>query len=247
MVTITPRFIVKNKIGEDVCLREPGSSEVLTLKSGDLLPLRFLRQTAGQQLSLCFPGVNNQWSSPFDIGNVGSVHVKLAKERERQKLIRIDVLLEGGTLFVHVSVEKKHWPFSMRNESNLEILFWQSNPHVNEDDEEIRGTGWKPIKYRLPPKSVMPYAWDFPAARKKECILSVSKGRVQRAVKLAEIGTPPPLKVPGEPGQRSQLIELNIAADGPTITLKVSNYRPSQSLYRQKTTASQSTQSGGTK
>ncbi len=48
----------------------------------------------------------------------------------------------------------------MRNESNTEFLFWQSNPNINDDDEEIRGTGWKPVKYRLPPRSVMPYAWD---------------------------------------------------------------------------------------
>ncbi len=83
----------------------------MTLSSGELLPLRFLRQSAGQQLSLCYPGANNQWSSPFDISNVGNLHVKLSKARERQKLIRIDVLMEGATLFVHLSVEKKHWRF----------------------------------------------------------------------------------------------------------------------------------------
>jgi vacuolar protein sorting-associated protein 13A/C len=242
VVTITPRFIVKNKLDEDVNIREPGSSDFLTLESGQLLPLRYMRQSAGQQLCLCYPGVNNQWSSPFDISNVGNIHVKLNKARERQKLIRIDVLLEGATLFVHLSIEKKHWPFSMKNESNTEFLFWQSNPNVNEDDEEIRGTGWKPIRYRLPPRSVMPYAWDFPAARRKEIILSVN--RTERAIKLTEIGTPPPMRLPPTQGSKGAIIEFSIAADGPKQTLTIRNYKPSKSLYRQKTFASQSTQSG---
>ncbi|KAF2674902.1 vacuolar protein sorting-associated protein 13 [Microthyrium microscopicum] len=243
VVTITPRFIVKNKIGEELNIREPGSSDFMTLKNGELLPLRFLRQSGSQQLCLCFPGVDNQWSAPFDIANVGSVHVKLAKARERQKLVRIDVLMEQATLFLHISIETKHWPFSMRNESNVEFLFWQTNPHVNDDDEEIRGTGWKPVRYRLPPRSVMPYAWDFPAARKKEIILSA--GRVERAVKLAEIGTPPPMKLPAVENRRGAIIELSIAAEGPTQTLKIANFKPQHSLYRQKTmAASQSSMSG---
>ena len=214
-----------------------------TLTNGQLLPLRFIRHSEKQQLCLCYPGVNNQWSSPFDIANVGSIHVKLAKARERQKLIRIDVLMEQATIFIHLSVETKHWPFSIRNESNVEFLFWQVNPHVNDDDEEITGSGWKPIRYRLPPKSVMPYAWDFPAARRKEIILSANK--VERAVRLSEIGTPPPMRFPGSHDQRGTIIELNIVADGPTQTLRISTFKQSLSLYRQKTmTASQSTQSG---
>ena len=75
VVTIAPRFVVNNKLGEDLNFREPGSSEVTTLKAGELHPLRFLKQTTGQQLCLCFPGVNNTWSAPFNIANVGSVHV----------------------------------------------------------------------------------------------------------------------------------------------------------------------------
>ncbi|KAI7607724.1 vacuolar protein sorting-associated protein 13, partial [Hortaea werneckii] len=59
VVTITPRFIVKNRLSEEIQIREPGSSEAATLNSGELHPLRFLKQSTGQQLCLCFPGVNN--------------------------------------------------------------------------------------------------------------------------------------------------------------------------------------------
>jgi vacuolar protein sorting-associated protein 13A/C len=243
VVTIAPRYIVKNKLGEEINMREPGSSDILSLKDGELLPLRFLRQAANHQLSLCYPGINNVWSSPFDIANVGSVHVKLAKAKQRQKLIRIDILMEAATLFLHISVETKHWPFSMRNESNQEFLFWQANPNVDEDEED-HISGWKPIRYRLPPRSIMPYAWDYPAAKRKEIILSANKK--DKAIKLAEIGNPSPMRIPpSEEHPRGVIVDLNIVADGPTQTLILSNFKQSKSMYRQKSAAaSTSTHSG---
>ena len=39
-------------------------------------------------------------------------------------------------LFLHLSMETKHWPFSIRNESSQEFLFWQANPNVDEDEED---------------------------------------------------------------------------------------------------------------
>ncbi|KPI40863.1 Vacuolar protein sorting-associated protein 13 [Cyphellophora attinorum] len=247
VVTITPRFVLKNKIGENLELREPGSSNIMKLKNNDLLPLYFLRQIQDKQLCLCFPGGNNQWSSPFNLANVGMTHVKLAKHGQRQKLVRIEIILEGATLFVHFSIETNHWPFSMRNESDTEFLFFQANPNVGEDEEEDRGSGWKPIRYKLPPRSIMPYAWDYPASKNKELVLT-SGGR-ERYVKLAEIGNLIPIKLPPrEAGDPMRIIEVNIVADGPTQTLVLSNYKPQRSLYRQQTgmsTTSQTTVNQG--
>ncbi|KAF2089652.1 vacuolar protein sorting-associated protein 13 [Saccharata proteae CBS 121410] len=243
VVTIAPRYVIKNKLNEDIDVREPGSSNVMNLKNGDLLPLRYLRQGAGQQLCLCFPGLNNQWSSPFDISNVGSVHVKLAKAGQRQKLIRVEILMEQATIFLHLSVETKHWPFSMRNESDTEFLFWQANPNVDEDEED-RGSGWRPIRYRLPPKSIMPYAWDYPASRNKEIVLRANNK--ERHVKIAEIGNLVPLKLPPPQGAtRGKVIDLNVIADGPTQTLVLSNWKPSKSLYKQRSGASSRSTSEG--
>ncbi|KAF2178337.1 vacuolar protein sorting-associated protein 13 [Zopfia rhizophila CBS 207.26] len=243
VVTIAPRFIIKNKIKEDLNIREPGSSEWMSLKNGELLPLRWLRQGGNPQLSLCYPGVSNQWSSPFNISNVGSVHVKLSKSGQRQKLIRVDILMEQATIFVHFSVETKHWPFSFKNMSDQEFLYWQANPNVDEDEDD-RGTGFRPIRYRLPPRSIMPYAWDFPAAKHKEIILSAN-GK-ERHIKLAEIGNLIPFKIPPGQGQtRQKIIDLNVVASGPTQTLELSNYKPSKSLYKQKSGPASSSTTGG--
>ena len=166
----------------------------MKLKNNDLLPLYFMRQVPEKQLCLCFPGENNQWSSPFNLANVGMAHIKLAKHGQRQKLVRVEIILEGATLFLHFSIETKHWPFSMRNESDTEFLFFQANPNVAEDEEEDKGSGWKPIRYKLPPRSIMPYAWDYPASKNKELVLT-SGGR-ERYIKLAEIGNLIPIKLP---------------------------------------------------
>ena len=239
VITVTPRFIIKNRLNEDLALREPGSSNVMNTKPGDLLPLHFMRQAPQKQLCLCFPGVNNSWSSPFDISNVGMTHVKLAKAGQRQRLMRVEIILEDATIFLHISIETKNWPFSMRNESDTEFLFYQSNPNVAEDEED-QGSGWKPIRYKLPARSIMPYAWDYPAAKNKELVLT-SAGR-ERYVKLAEIGNLIPMKLPGQRAGSQRVIDINIVADGPTQVLVLSNYKPSKSLYRQKTGFSTSSQ-----
>lgn len=95
-----------------------------------------------------------------------------------------------------------------------------------------RESGWRPIRYRLPPRSIMPYAWDYPASKNKSLIL-VCRGK-ERHIKLAEIGNLIPMKIPQHEGASPKIIDLNIAADGPTQTLVLSNYRPSKSMYRQQ-------------
>ncbi|KAJ6198671.1 LOW QUALITY PROTEIN: vacuolar protein sorting-associated protein 13a [Bipolaris maydis] len=241
-VSIAPRFIINNKMKEELLIREPGQSDWMTVKDGELFPLRWLRQGGAPQLSLCYPGVNNQWSSPFNISNVGNVHVKLSKAGQRQKLVRVDILMEAATIFCHISVENKHWPFSFKNMSDQEFLYWQVNPNLDEDEDD-RGSGFRPIRYRLPPRSIMPYAWDFPAARNKEIVISAN-GR-ERHVKLAEIGPLIPFKIPpGQEGGGMKVIDLNVVAAGPTQTLEIANYRPSKSMYKQKSAGSSSTTTG---
>ncbi|KAL4891857.1 hypothetical protein BDV59DRAFT_59444 [Aspergillus ambiguus] len=233
VVTLAPRFVLKNKLHEDLLVREPGSSNVLTIKSGELAPLHFLRQVAEKQLCLCFPGVNNQWSSPFNIADIGTVHVKLAKANQRQRLIKVDVIMEDATIFLHLTIENRNWPFSMRNESDTEFIFYQANPNLEEDDEDTRNNGWRPIRYRLPPRSIMPYAWDYPATKNKSLVLTCN-GK-ERHIKLAEIGNLMPMRIPPtQYGESQKIIDINIVADGPTQTLVLSNFKASRSIYKQQ-------------
>lgn len=194
IVTLAPRFILKNHMSEDISIREPGSSELFTLSPNALQPLHFLQKNAAKQLAMCFPGVNNQWSSPFNISDLGLTHIKIAKAGQRQKLIRVEILMENATLFLHIYLENQmSWPFSMQNESDTEFMFYQANPNVDDEDVEDR-SGWRPIRYRLPPRSIMPYSWDYPAALQKEIVIGAN-GK-ERHVKLMEIGNLIPMKIP---------------------------------------------------
>ncbi|KAH8647289.1 vacuolar protein sorting-associated protein 13 [Xylariales sp. PMI_506] len=239
VVTLAPRFIVQNKTGEEINVREPGSSNIMSLQPGALQALRTLQRSPSKQLALCYPGMNNQWTSPFNISDLGTTHIKIAKAGQRQRLIRLETLMEGATIFLHISIETKAWPFSMRNESDTEFTFYQANPNVDEEEVEDR-SGWRPVRYRLPPRSIMPYAWDFPAAKFKEVVICAF-GR-ERHVKLAEIGNLIPMKFVSGSGTQ-KIIDINVAAEGPTQTLILSNYKPSKSLYRQRTGTGLSTNS----
>lgn len=240
-VTLAPRYVIQNKLGEDINIREPSSSGLISLKSGAFRPLHFLNRGHVKQLCMCHPGVDNQWTAPFNISDLGTTHIKIAKAGQRQRLVRVDILMEDATIFLNLSMEQKAWPFSMRNESDTEFTFYQVNPNIDEDGTEDR-SGWRPVRYRLPPRSIMPYAWDFPAAKHKEvCISAYNK---ERYVKLAEIGNLMPMKFIGTNGQ-SKIIDINVTADGPTQTLILSNFKQSKSLYRQKSNAGSTTSREG--
>lgn len=242
VVTLAPRFVLQNKLGEEILIRESSSSGYLTLAPGALQPLHFLQKTREKQLCLCYPGVNNQWTSPFNIADIGTTHVKIAKTGQRQRLVRVEILLEDSTIFLNFSMETKNWPFSMRNESDTEFTFYQANPNVDEDGVEDR-SGWRPIRYRLPSRSIMPYAWDFPAAKFRELVIAAN-GK-ERHVKLAEIGNQIPMKLAAS-GAQPKIIDINVAADGPTQTLILSNFRASKSKYKPKTLSRTSTSSSET-
>ncbi|EFW98970.1 vacuolar protein sorting-associated protein vps13 [Grosmannia clavigera kw1407] len=242
IVTLAPRFVIQNNLDESINIREPSSSTVMPINAGALQPLHFLQKSATKQLSLCYADFGSQWSSPFNISDIGTTFIKMAKPGQRQLLVRADILMEGATIFLNFSIEAKNWPFSMRNESDSDFTFYQANPNVDEDGVEDV-SGWRPIRYRLPPRSIMPYAWDFPAAKYREVVINTT-GK-ERHVKLAEIGNQLPMKVVPISGQ-TKIIDINVTADGPTQTLILSNYRPSMSLYRQRSQLSTTSTSGST-
>lgn len=237
VVTLAPRFVLKNKLGEELLVRESSSSGYMTLKPGALQPLHFMQKSAVKQLCLCYPGVDNHWTSPFNIADVGTTHVKIAKAGQRQRLVRVEILLEESTIFLHMSAETKNWPYSMRNESDTEFTFYQANPNV-EDDDVVDRSGWRPIRYRLPPRSIMPYAWDFPAAKFREVVIATNNK--ERNIQLAEIGNQIPMKFVAQGGAQ-KIIDINVAADGPTQTLILSNFRASKSIYKPKPVSRTST------
>lgn len=76
----------------------------------------------------------------------------------------------------------------------------------------------------------MPYAWDNPADKTKALIVSIN-GR-EREVNLAELGPSLPFKYPLDQGNRSGIMAIHVAADGPQFVLKLSPYDEKKSMFR---------------
>ncbi|KAG9243121.1 hypothetical protein BJ878DRAFT_543588 [Calycina marina] len=247
VVTIAPRFVLVNHLAEEILVREPGSAEVFTLKpegADNLKALDFLQTSESKQLSMCLPGVTSIWSAPFNISNIGSTHVKMSRKAERQKLRRVEILMEHATLFLHIYEETNSWPLSIRNESDTEFIFYQSKPNPDYNNE-TDASGWRIIRYCLPPRSIMPYSWDFPAVNHPDMCI-IANGGKPRYIRVNEIGALVPMKVPIKEGSStSKAIDVNVATDGPTMVLILSNYKASKSLYKQKSQNESSAGVGG--
>lgn len=233
VVKLTPRYLVRNNLDEPINLREAGATDFVTAEPRKRLPLHFLRVGASKQMTLAYPGMNNKWTAPFNIEDVGSVHLRIAKAGHHQHLVKAEILLEGPTIFISLSYEKGPWPYMLRNESDYTITFMQAAERQSDDgrssdaaDEAIGK------RYELKPRSKMKYAWDYPA-RSDKLIKLVANGR-ERSVNILEIGSLLPFKFPSSDGRGNRVISLDVRADGPTQTLVLSNYTESLSNFKLK-------------
>lgn len=220
VVTILPRFILSSKLDFELSVHEVGSSTMLSLKPGETIPL--IQTGAGEEkeLRLRHLGATSKWSSPFSIKDVGEVYVKL-NSATGNFLLKVIVVLEKATLFVRFEDAQNRWPYSIRNFLSTEFIFYQSNPHADDEEDLARRTRFKPIFYKLPAKSVMPYAWDYPAGQVKELILRAHG--VDRSVQLAEIGRLGSMQLPRFKNLAPAAVEIDIMADGPTQAVVISD------------------------
>lgn len=231
-ITITPRYVVINRLLESISLAEEGSIKEINTMPDALLPLYGLRCVDKKNLIMKL-GQTSRWSQPFCIDNVGQLYIKVQKSNIGQVLVKVTMLLEDATMFVHIENANNQWPYSIKNYTDEEFYIYQTNPNINADGEIVkRDTVYKPIYYRVPPKSVMPYAYDYPNGLVKEIVVR-SHGR-ERGVNLAEIGNLRPFRLPSTDSQSQQIVDLNVVADGPTQCLVITDYDPSQSLYQIK-------------
>lgn len=233
VITIAPRYIFRNCLDELLEIVENGSTKQTVVAPNELIPLYGLRRIDQKSLLMKFSHASKTWSSPFALDDVGQLFIKVYKENVGQVLLKVSILLENATIFIQVENANNNWPYSIRNFSDSEFYICQNDPNINENGDVVKhDTQYKPIFYKVPPKSVMPYAYDYPNAIIKELIIR-SHGR-ERAVNLAEIGNLKPLRLPPTQDYEQTIVDLNVVADGPTQSLIISNYDPSVSLYKLK-------------
>lgn len=231
VVTFTPRYVLRNALKEQIMLVENGTTKQFELAPGELKPLYNLRRGTNLTLLLKFASHGKAWSSPFGIDEIGQVFLKVQRENLGQVLLKVNIITEDATIFIHIENANNNWPFSIRNFTESEFYIYQSNPNLDLNGDVVKNdVDYKPIYYKIPPKSVMPYAYDYPNAVVKDLIIR-AHGR-ERAVNLAEIGNLKPFRLPPTQQEDQVIVDLNVIADGPTQSLVISKYDPAVSLYK---------------
>ncbi|KAG9102497.1 hypothetical protein FRC06_001944 [Ceratobasidium sp. 370] len=227
VVTLAPRFIVKNMTHRPLSFREHG----VPLQSGATLdpngqaPLKTLRSGMDGLLTFAYSGLNAKWSAPINIQDIGRVHLRMPpaddEHHHKPHLLRADVALEGSTIFVILSRETGPWPFKIDNQSD-----YPDTTRLERGDQP-QGTA----QYDVKPHTYEWYAWDAPAAREKKIRLVIN-GHAKH-VDINEIGNLPPFQFP-IPHRGNRAVSLDVKAEGPGQTLTVSNYSEERSVYKRR-------------
>ncbi|GJN91455.1 hypothetical protein Rhopal_004478-T1 [Rhodotorula paludigena] len=223
VITLCPRFIVKNNFDSDLRLRELGSTNEVVVGAEKRHQVGFLRSGQAPQLVLSFPG-SRLWSAPFKLQDIGQNYVRVPVSGDNERLVRVDAVLEGPCIFIRLDPEKGQWPFLLRNDSDYPIEFWQAEPEglpPNAKREPRR-------HYHLAPNSKKPYAWDFPADDQRQ--LRISVGGRERLVNPLEIGALVPFRFKHE--GHTAVLSIDVRAEGSTQAISFSNYVEEDSVFK---------------
>ncbi|KAL1697196.1 hypothetical protein GGG16DRAFT_107114 [Schizophyllum commune] len=227
VITVAPRFIVKNNLSHPLAVREhgvgPGDKSVL--EPGQRLPLLSVRKGPSKLLTAAYPGVNAKWSPPLNIGDIGSVYLRLTEPEQSSggTLIRANVDVSGSTIFVTFDLAEEGYPIIIDNRSDYAFTFRQIASHPEDRIPQA-------AVYELAPHSQKPYIWDYPAAKDKKIVL-VHEGR-ERVVDVMEIGDLVPWNLNLPSRRNDRVVSLDVRADGPRQILEISNYVEELSVYK---------------
>ena len=125
MVTIYPRFLVKNKSSQVIRVKQYKSENVLTIQPGERLPVLQLERDGYQQLAVAY-GAQSSWSAPFKIQDIGRTFVRLAQKAASDLLLSVEIILDDAILHIQIDEERATWPFELRNDSSVELVFFQT-------------------------------------------------------------------------------------------------------------------------
>ncbi|GAA5992083.1 hypothetical protein JCM10908_000736 [Rhodotorula pacifica] len=222
VITLCPRFLIKNNFGDDLRVRELGSTSDVRVPTGQRHHVGFLR--AGQDpqfvLSLAESG---RWSAPFKLQNIGQTYVRLLTKSGEERLARVDALLDGPSIFIRVDHETGAWPFLLRNDSSHAIEFWQA-----EKTETVQRQTAPRRHYQLQAGAKQAYAWDFPAEDGRQ--LMIAAGGRERLVNPLEIGALVPFKFSAN--GHSAVVSIDVRAEGATQAITFSNYVEEDSVFK---------------
>jgi vacuolar protein sorting-associated protein 13A/C len=231
-ITITPRFVLSNQTGENIRYRVPETKNDYILDAHQRIPLYNIRVQTEKQLTIKLEGISHTWSAPFNIQDIGDVHVRLADDYGTQDtLIRVSTVIQEATIFIVLTKESDdNWPYLLVNKTNEDMIFYQEDPIILRDDYSAVPVRNPRIKrYRLPANQSVPYSWDLPAYKDKKIVLSIN-GR-ERSINLQEIGNMLPFRHTTRDGTPS-ITSIDVKIHGNRRVLELKPYSQNDSHFK---------------
>ncbi|KAI8384441.1 uncharacterized protein BYT42DRAFT_612143 [Radiomyces spectabilis] len=232
VITFTPRFILSNHMDVEIRFREPESRVDHSLAPKQRIPLYNLRRIADKQLSVKLPGISNTWSAPFNIQDIGKVHVRLdSADGSTAMLMSVTTILQDATIFILLNKESSDkWPYKLVNQTKEDMTFYQEDPVLLRDDySEPRARSHRTRRYRLPAGQSVVYSWDMPAVKDKRIILNINGH--ERSINLQEIGSQPPFQHTTKSGGKA-ITSIDIRTKGTMQILQLTPFNQQQSYFR---------------
>ncbi|CAO0798122.1 unnamed protein product [Mucor circinelloides] len=241
LVTITPRYIIKNNMDIALQFCEFGDNETTSIDPGQKMPLYQTTKSSVRWLCLqLHNNVHGRWSSPFDIQEIGKTYVKVDKGDDSiPYLVRVSVHIKDSTIFITFNEDHK-WPYYIVNRSRVPVQFRQE--HIDFEEYGLKDKQKKafqePRTFTLPPDSTFRYSWDIPVAKEKRLELLV--GNRHRSINFQAIGAQVPfryMKHRDAGGLENNTLSIDVIADDSALVLRLTDFDLSKSLYRPKSSA----------
>ncbi|KAI8978652.1 hypothetical protein BDB01DRAFT_799548 [Pilobolus umbonatus] len=234
IVTITPRYILQNNMDIKIRYCEFGFTDESYISPGEKKALYKLSKSKLNWISLQLPDLEDQWSSPIDINNIGKTYIKVSKGGGMiPYLVRVSISIKGATLFITFN-EDAEWPFMLENRSTVPVQIAQENIDVGDFDlmSKQRKALKKPHLFTIEPGASIKYSWDFPLAKDKK--LELYAGNRRRMINFEAIGVQVPFHYykSRESSRENNSLAIDIIARDAVVVLRLTDYDKSHSLYR---------------
>lgn len=155
LVKLTPRYVIVNDGSGPMLVGQPGTNHVVRIGAGERVPLLYWIHSPNcpqiLRMSMDEDTATASWSASFDIKTVGELTLKMQRPITIQgysslNYIKVHKVLLDSTIYVIFSPSAKA-PYYIDNQTDITLNINQSGIGVVE---------------RIPPKSMIPYAWDQP-------------------------------------------------------------------------------------
>jgi vacuolar protein sorting-associated protein 13A/C len=240
LITITPRYILKNNMNIKLKFREFGADDVTNIDPNEKTALYQTTKSKVRWLSLQVQELHDNWSAPFDIHEIGKTYVKVDKgDKTIPYLVRVSVHIKDSTIFVTFNQDDE-WPYCIVNKSSVDIHFRQEPIELDNYDlkDKQKKSFPEPRRFTLSPGERLKYSWDIPIARQKKLELHV--GNRHTSIYFQAIGAQIPFRYmkqrDGPLG--SNTLSMDVIAKDSALVLLLTDFELSKSLYRPRSSGS---------